>query len=228
MNGIEKITARIQQDAEAEIQKILAEAEEKAKAIRSQYEAQAKAETVKAAEAAEKAALQLVERGEGSARMEAKKVILSTKQGLIDKAFVSAQQQLLQLPQAEYVELLARIAVNNSRTGKEEILLNGRDKEAVGDKVVARANQILAEQAAPECVKAPKATKAGKILDKVVTGANAILQGTAMLSLGEETREISGGLILRQGNVEVNCAFETQLRFLREELTAQVAHVLFH
>ena len=49
-----------------------------------------------------------------------------------------------------------------------------------------------------------------------------------MLSLGEETREISGGLILRQGNVEVNCAFETQLRFLREELTAQVAHILFH
>ena len=228
MNGMEKITARIRQDAEAEIRGILAEAEEKAKAVRARYEAQARAETVKAAEAAEKAALQLVERGEGAARMEAKKVILSTKQGLIDKAFDSARQQLLQLPQAEYVELLARIAVNNSRTGREEVLLNRRDKEAIGDKVVARANQLLAEQAAPQSVKTPKATKAGKILDKVVTGANAILQGTAMLSLGEETAEISGGLILRQGKVEVNCAFETQLRLLREELTGQVAHILFH
>ena len=139
MNGIDKITARIQQDAQAEIQKLLTEAEDKAQDIRAQYEAQAKAETVKAAEAAEKTALQLVERGEGSARMEAKKMILATKQGLIDKAFSSAHDQLLQLPQAEYVELLARIAVNNSRTGKEEILLNGRDKEAVAPPRPARS-----------------------------------------------------------------------------------------
>ena len=44
MNGIEKITARIEQDAGAEIAGILKEAEEKAAAIRGQYEAQAKAE----------------------------------------------------------------------------------------------------------------------------------------------------------------------------------------
>ena len=39
-----------------------------------------------------------------------------------------------------------------------------------------------------------------------------------MLTLSGETREMAGGLILRDGQVEVNCAFETQLRVLREEI----------
>ena len=63
--------------------------------------------------------------------------------------------------------------------------------------------------------------------DLFVTGANALLQGTAMLTLSQETRDMAGGLTLRDGNVEVNCAFETQLRVLREEMAAEVAGILF-
>jgi len=48
-----------------------------------------------------------------------------------------------------------------------------------------------------------------------------------MLTLSGETREMAGGLILRDGQVEVNCAFETQLRVLREEMTAEIAAILF-
>ena len=48
-----------------------------------------------------------------------------------------------------------------------------------------------------------------------------------MLTLADETREMEGGLILRDGNVEVNCAFETQLRVLRETMAAEVAAILF-
>ena len=64
-------------------------------------------------------------------------------------------------------------------------------------------------------------------LDKKTAGANALIQGTAMLTLSQETRDMAGGLTLRDGNVEVNCAFETQLRVLREEMAAQVAGILF-
>ena len=45
-----------------------------------------------------------------------------------------------------------------------------------------------------------------------------LLQGTAQLTLSQETREMAGGLTLRDGNVEVNCAFETQLRELTKVL----------
>lgn len=227
MKGIEKITARIEQDANADIAAQMKAAEEKAAAIRSQYEAQAREETAKAAESAEKAALQLVERAESAARMDAKKLILSAKQECIDKAFAQAAKGLITLPEEEYVDLLARIAARSAQTGREEVLLNQRDRDAVGAKVVSRANQILAKSVAPNLPQELKSSKAGKIIDKVVTGANAVLQGTAMLTLAQETRDITGGLILRDGNVEINCAFETQLRLLREEMAADVAKVLF-
>ena len=132
----------------------------------------------------------------------------------------------LELPQEEYTELLAKLAARSAKTGREEILLNSRDRAAVGAAVVARANQLLAKEAAPALPEELKESRAGRIIDKVVTGASAILQGTAMLTLAGETRDITGGLILRDGKVEINCAFETQLRLLRDEMSAQVAAAL--
>ena len=227
MKGIEKITARIQQDAGGEIAQIRQEAETQAAQIRSQYEAQARAEAEKAAEAGRLAAQQQLERLEGAAEMEGKQRRLAAKQACIDRAFAQAKEKLLSLPEAEYVELLAKLAARSAVTGREQVVLNRRDREAVGQKVVARANQLLAQAVAPDLPEELKASKAGGILTKVVTGASALLQGTAMLSLAPDTAEIQGGLILRDGQVEVNCAFETQLRLLRESLAGQVAQTLF-
>jgi V/A-type H+-transporting ATPase subunit E len=229
MNGIEKITARIETDAKAEVAEILREAEEKAAAIREQYKAQAAAEA-KAAEAAGKEAAQRqTERLESAAQMEAKKQFLAAKQACLNEAFSKAQEKLLALSEGEYAQLLARMAVKAAKTGKEEILLNARDRERVGSQVAAKANAMLAEAVKPEA--AEKAGKvggrAGAVLSAVVTGASALLQGTAQLTLSQETREMAGGLTLRDGNVEVNCAFETQLRVLREEMAAEVAGILF-
>ena len=65
------------------------------------------------------------------------------------------------------------------------------------------------------------------MIAKVVGGASALVQGTAMLTLADETREMDGGVTLRDGNVEVNCAFETQLRVLRGSMAAEIAAILF-
>jgi len=45
--------------------------------------------------------------------------------------------------------------------------------------------------------------------------------------LSEETREIGGGLIFRDGSAEVNCAFSSLVFELRESLSRTVADVLF-
>ena len=194
MNGIEKITARIETDAKSEIAEILREGEAKAARIRSDYQAQADA-AAKAAEAAGKEAAQRqAERLESAAQMEAKQMLLAAKQSCLDEAFEQARQQLLGLPDGQYSDLLAKIAAKASRTGKEEIVLSAKDHKRVGEKVVEKANFIL---------------------------------GTGKLTLAGETREMDGGLILRDGQVEVNCAFETQLRVLREDMTAEVAAILF-
>lgn len=227
MNGIEKITARIESDTQAEVAAILREGEAKAAEIRAGYEARAEAEARAAAEAGRQAAQSQAQRLEGAANMDAKKMLLSAKQECLDEAFAQAQKTLISLPADQYAELLASMAVKAAKTGREEIILSPRDHDRVGAQVVARANAMLAQNAAPELPDEIKTSRAGNLLSKVVTGASTLLQGTAMLTLSDETRDMEGGLTLKDGNVEVNCAFETQLRVLRENMAAQVAKILF-
>ena len=229
MNGIEKITARIETDTKAEVEELLQEARKKAEALRADYQSKADAEAKAAAQSGQEAAKRQAERLESAAQMEAKKQMLAAKQACLDEAFAQAQKKLCALPDEEYADLLARMAVRAAKTGREEIILNAKDRERVGAQVAAKANALLAEAAAPEAAgKAAKAGgKAGNLLSKVVTGASALLQGTAMLTLAQETRDMEGGLTLRGGSVEVNCAFETELRVLREEMAAEIAAILF-
>ena len=194
MNGIEKITARIETDAKGEIAEILREGEAKAAQIRASYQTQADLTAKAAAAAGKEAAQRQAERLESAAQMEAKQMLLAAKQSCLDEAFEKARQQLLGLPDGQYSDLLAKIAAKASRTGKEEIILSAKDHKRVGEKVVEKANFIL---------------------------------GNGKLTLAGETREMDGGLILRDGQVEVNCAFETQLRVLREDMTAEFAAILF-
>ena len=62
---------------------------------------------------------------------------------------------------------------------------------------------------------------------KVVDGASAVLAGTGMLTLAEESRPMAGGLILRDNNVETNCSFEVLIHLQRDALAAEVAKTLF-
>ncbi len=194
MNGVEKITARIDQYASADVAVIAKDAEEKAAAIRAKYQAEADDAAKKAEDAGAKAAAQRLERLEGAAKMDAKKMILSAKQDCLDQAFAKAHKALLALPEEKYVDLLARMAVKASSTGREELLLNSRDQKKVGAEVVKKAN--------------------------------ALKKGVE-LTLSKDTRDMEGGLTLRDGNVEVNCSFETQLRILREDMAAELAGILF-
>lgn len=70
------------------------------------------------------------------------------------------------------------------------------------------------------------AADAAEIGAQVVQKANALKSGAAF-TLSAETRELEGGLILKRGDVEVNCAFATQLRLLRQTMAADVAAILF-
>ena len=61
---------------------------------------------------------------------------------------------------------------------------------------------------------------------QVVTQANEKLRD-GHLTLSVQTRPIRGGLILSDGDVEVNCTFETLVRLLRGEMDRTVVEVLF-
>ena len=114
MNGIEKITARIETDMKAEIEAILKDGEERAARVKADYEARAKAEAAAVAEAGRAAAESRKERLESAARMDAKKALLGAKQECLDEAFAAVGKKLASLPEDEYVELLAKLVVRSA------------------------------------------------------------------------------------------------------------------
>ena len=60
---------------------------------------------------------------------------------------------------------------------------------------------------------------------QTVDTANAAM--SAHLTLSEQTRPIRGGFILADGDVELNCAFETLVRLQREKLEKAAVQILF-
>lgn len=227
MNGIEKITGRIEADVNREIEEINTQAQAQAQAILDQYEAQAKAESEEILARGRQAAAERLERLGSVAKLEARKRTLAVKQDLVGQSFHMALERLLALPDEEYVELLAQLAAKAAQSGREQILLSKKDRARFGKQVVTRANEILARAAAPELPRELTESKAGAFLDKVVVGASALLAGTGMLTLSEETRPIRGGVILEENRVEINCSLESLVRFQREPMEIQVAQLLF-
>ena len=227
MNGIEKITGQIDADVQKEIDDALAQARRQAGEIEARYAAQAEAQAEEICRRGQRDAGLRRERLVDMARLEARKRLLSAKQDMVGQAFDLALKKLVELPEQDYIALLANLAVAASRTGQEQVIFSQKDRARYGKQVVTTANEILAKRVSPKLPEELTASRAGAILDRVVTGASAVLSGTGMLTLAEESRPMAGGLILRDGRVETNCSFEVLIHLQRDALSAEVARALF-
>ena len=194
MNGIEKITQRIDQDAQGEIDTLLEQARAQAGEITARYQAQAQRESAEILARGQKAADEREERLASTAQMEGKKLTLAVKQEMLDQAFDLALEQLAALPEEQYIQVLTALVLQTAPAGREQLIFSAKDRARVGK--------------------------------AVVTAVNDAVPGAA-LTLSEQTRPMCGGFILSDGDVEVNCTFETLLRLQREEISAQVAAALF-
>ena len=193
MNGIEKITRRIQEDAQTEIDQILNEARAEAARIADKYQAQADAESAVLAAKNEKAAAEREERLVSVAQMEARKVQLAAKQEMVEKVYELALEKLCAMPDAQYTAVAAALLVQAAPDGRGEVIFAPEERKRIGEEAVALANEKLS----------------GKLV------------------LSEQTRPIKGGFILKNGNVEVNCTFDTLVRLQKAETTGLVAKKLF-
>ena len=97
---------------------------------------------------------------------------------------------------------VAAVAARAAATGRELLFFSPKDRERVGEQVVAAANEKLSQDGAAEA-------------------------RVGQLALSEEARPMRGGFILSDGEVEVNCAFETLVRLQRGEVSGEVAKALF-
>lgn len=231
MDGIEKITAKIAADTQAEIDALTAQARSEADEIAAGFRNQADALKAELRAKGERDAAQREERMTSVAQLECRKVELGAKQALLDRAFDRALEKLCALEDKECVELLAKLLVKASASGREQVVFNQKDRARVGKAAVTRANELLAQAVAPELPKVATGSAAvnaiAEKVSKAVTAVSAMTQGTAMLTLAEETRPIQGGFILLDGRVETNCAFETLVRLEKTAMAGEVAKLLF-
>ena len=146
MEGIEKITARIIEDAEREIAQIQQENEKRINAL-----------TAEAKSAAEQESLELLTRGaaeerrerlSSSAAVECRKMELAAKQELLNEAFAAAVEELCHLPREKYLALIASLAAEVAEGG-EEMILSPQDASEIGPEVVLLANTALREAGKP-------------------------------------------------------------------------------
>ena len=143
MKGTEKIIAHIKADADAQVNAILAQAEQQCAGIRGDFDKQAAALYDERLRAGVKETQDKVDGEARIARMEGRKELLAAKQELVSRSFRKAQEQIVSLPEEQYVAFLAKLAAQASVTGEEKIVLNARDRKTIGEKLVKAANARL-------------------------------------------------------------------------------------
>ena len=124
--------------------------------------------------------------------MEARKSVLAVKQEMVEKSFALAAEKIVALPEDRYIAFLAELARRASVTGDEEVILNQRDHDSIGSKLLQALN---------------------------ADGGH--------MTLSDEIRDITGGLILRRGSIEANCSVELLVELCRGELSSRLAEILF-
>ena len=133
--SIEKITSKIISDAEeiarvtldeakAQCDGIIAEAEEKAAAVVRNAEEQGREDKEK-----------LIARKKAVADIDGRKMVLAAKQELIAQCFEKAVERLVSMEPAQYVEFLAGLVTKTGET-EGELILNPKDREAVGAELI--------------------------------------------------------------------------------------------
>ena len=221
MTGLDKITSGILSDARQDADRTIEAAEAQCRQINAEFEQRRTQLCAALGDEAEREANDIISRAKSSAAMEKRNIMMTARSRLVDAAFERAKNRLLGLPAKEYTDLLTRLAcsafreqIQTERVNRElygdddmpviehyELILNSHDKVTCGRDVINNARNLLAGRVDRETV------------DK--------------LKLSDSTADIDGGIILRYGDVEINCSVSMIMEGLRDELESAVCEVLF-
>lgn len=143
MNGMEKITARMKEDAARSLSELNAQTERELRRIREESAVRAEKERETADERAHLAAQERYERLCSAAEMETRKLTLSAKQEVLAETYDRALEILCSMPREEYLSLLVHLLKAAGGKGDEKIALSAKDRDEMGETLVKRANKEL-------------------------------------------------------------------------------------
>ena len=143
MNGMEKITARMKEDAARSLSELNAQTEQELRRIREESAVRAEKERETADERAHLTAQERYERLCSAAEMETRKLTLSAKQEVLAETYDRALEILCSMPREDYLALLIKLLRAAGGKGDEAIALSAKDRDVIGQALVERANREL-------------------------------------------------------------------------------------
>ena len=219
MTGLDKITAKIISDAEAKAAEILRAADEECGKIRARFAEETDKESRRLDEAAERECAAIIERARSSAASAKKDVLVKTKSEIIEEAYAAAFREIRNLPDAEYLDMLVTMLRG---AVVRQLELERQNFELYGDEPSAECYEVLLNP-----------SDRGKFGKSLISTLNRKVVGKLKLSdverikLSSDTANISGGLILRAGDIETNCSFDMIFAQVRRDTEQKVSAALF-
>lgn len=194
---LDKLVDRIISDARGDADRVLDESRAKRGEILARADAEAESIYDRIVSRDRRVAIEEKNQRVTMAGLEARKEVLAEKRAIIDEVFERAVRSVIELPDAEYVELMTGWLLS---TGKAEgqLIMSPRDSERVAGKIIDAANAEIERRG-----------------------------GAGRLTLSPATRAISGGFILSSEGIEINNSLEALIHARREELEAPVVGILF-
>ena len=223
MTGLERITAKIIAEAESDAAKILEAADDRCTVISKEADEKAMAAEKKIAEQNEKKCEDIISRAKSSANMTKRNILLEAESEMIDRAFETARREILNFPKEKYCEMLVTL-ISGSLAGLIET-------ERVNREVYGDTEELPEEEQPYEILlnADDKAAYGGIILEELRRKVVGKIDSSVLkkVKISDETVNIDGGIILRYGNIELNCSISKMINGLRATLEGEIAKVIF-
>lgn len=219
MTGLEKVTGKIIADAEADARALLAAAQAECDDRRAESERRTDEDCERLAEEAGRECEALIRRAKSAAEMARRNLLLETRSRLIEEVYRQAEQEIRELSAEQYAELLAGMLKGALRRQLED---EQESRRLYGEDTAPAAYEILLNPR-------DRKTYGQRLLDMVAAGglAKVGLTRPEAVRLAPETVNITGGLILRCGAVEINCSLTRLFEDARRQTESRVSGLLF-
>ncbi len=198
MAGVDKIKEKILQDAELKSNEILEKARLQAKEVLEKANQKA---ALRVKEISQKSTHDISEKKRiinSIVELEMRKDILAAKQQSIETVFDKVLERMNNFDDSKYEQVVFDMLMATVESGEEEVVMSEVRRKKLSADFINKANKAL--------------EAAGK---------------KGMIKISDETRNISGGFILKGQGVEINNSFEAVIRLYRDEIEPKVAEIFF-
>lgn len=197
MTGLEKILKAINDEAQSAANQILEDADKQARAIMEAAKAEAEKQVAQIEEKAELDVRDIMNRSESAAALQRRKILLETKQQLINATIEKARRSLAELPESEYTDMVLSMVKRFAHNQTGQIQFSAADKKKLPADFDSRMKAALSNRPLAE------------------------------LTVSEIPANVDGGFLLIYGEIEENCSFDALFAAEKDTLQDKVHTLLF-